>query len=149
MARTEHSALKMLTQLADKNLKQVGVSLGKASQAAQEAKSKYELLQGYRQDYITQLEPMLLAGLSADSYQNYNGFINKLNCTISSQQEVMLSAQQLVNVQSALWQQIKQKKRSYEVLAERYLKENIKLELGREQKLMDEFALRSGQRNPK
>jgi len=145
MAKTEHSALTMLTQIADKDLRRASATLGQATQTAKAAQSKYDLLQGYRQDYITQLEPILRAGLSAISYQNYFSFINKLDRTIISQYEVVVSSQQLVDMHSVLWQQIKRKKRAYEVLTERYSKEKLKVELSREQKLMDEFALRSSQ----
>jgi flagellar FliJ protein len=146
MAKTVNSALVMLTQIADKDLSQASSALGQATQTAQAAQSKHELLQGYRQDYIAQLEPMLTAGLNAISYQNYCSFISKLDRTITSQHEVLVSALQLVQMQGVLWQKMKRKKRAYEVLTERYSRERLKLELSREQKLMDEFAMRSSLR---
>jgi flagellar FliJ protein len=84
----------------------------------------------------------LEAGMGAEAYQNFQNFFGKLDQAITGQQEVVELANQQVKVQKQLWQESQRKKMSYEVLSKRSVKRELKVEQKKDQKLMDEFAMR-------
>ena len=51
-------------------------------------------------------------------------------------------ANQQVKIQRQLWQECQRKKLSYEVLSDRSEKRILKVEQKKDQKMMDEFAMR-------
>jgi flagellar FliJ protein len=80
--------------------------------------------------------------MGAEAYQNFQNFFKKLDQAIAGQQEVLEMTKQQVKVQRQLWQESQRKKLSYEVLTQRSDKRELKVEQKRDQKLMDEFAMR-------
>jgi flagellar FliJ protein len=60
------------------------------------------------------------------------------------QQEMVEFAKRQEKVQRQLWQESQRKKLSYEVLSQRTTKRELKVEQKKDQKMMDEFAMRAG-----
>jgi flagellar FliJ protein len=85
---------------------------------------------------------ILEAGMNAESFQNFQNFFGKLDQAIAGQQEVVELANQQVIIQRQLWQESQRKKLSYEVLSDRSEKRILKVEQKKDQKMMDEFAMR-------
>lgn len=142
MATQSGNVLKLLKEIAVKEVDLAAEALAHAMKAESEAKSKYEMLLEYRQEYVKNLNKILEAGMGAEAYQNFQNFFKKLDQAITGQQEVLEMTKQQVNIQRQLWQESQRKKLSYEVLAQRSDKRELKVEQKRDQKLMDEFAMR-------
>lgn len=142
MATQSTSVLKMLQEISAKEVDMAAEALAKAMKLSFEAKTKQDLLFEYRQDYEKSLNKILEAGMGAESYQNFHHFFGKLDQAIAGQQEVVALADQQLKVHKQLWQESQRKKLSYDVLLERSDKRVVKIELKKDQKMMDEFAMR-------
>ena len=136
------SVLKMLQEISAKEVEMAAEALAKAMKMASEAQSKYDLLLEYRQDYVKNLNKILEAGMGAEAYQNFQNFFGKLDQAIAGQQEVIGMANRQVKVHRQLWQESQRKKLSYDVLLQRSDKREFKVEQKKDQKMMDEFAMR-------
>lgn len=142
MATRSNNVLGMLQDIASKEVDEAAVALAKAMKLANEALAKQDMLNEYRLDYVRNLNKILEAGMGAKSYQNFQNFFGKLDQAIAGQQEVVELANQQVKIQKQLWQESQRKKLSYEVLTDRSEKRILKVEQKKDQKLMDEFAMR-------
>lgn len=142
MASHSGNVLKMLKEMAAKEVDLAAEALAHAMKAASEAQNKYDLLLEYRQDYVRNLNKILAAGMGAEAYQNFQNFFKKLDQAIAGQQDVVDMTKQHITVQRQLWQESQRKKLSYEVLSHRSDKRELKVEQKKDQKMMDEFAMR-------
>lgn len=136
------NVLGMLKGIATKEVDEATEALAKAMKQANEAQAKQDMLNEYRLDYVKNLNKILEAGMGADAYQNFQNFFGKLDQAIAGQQEVVELANQQVKVQKQLWQESQRKKLSYDVLSDRTDKRVLKVEQKKDQKMMDEFAMR-------
>jgi len=136
------NVLGMLKGIATKEVDEATEALAKAMKQATEAKAKQDMLNEYRLDYVKNLNKILEAGMGAEAYQNFQNFFGKLDQAIAGQQEVVELANQQVKVQKQFWQESQRKKLSYEVLSDRTDKRVLKVEQKKDQKMMDEFAMR-------
>ena len=137
------SVLDTLQQLASKDVDEAATRLATANERLKQARDQLALLQGYRQDYLDKLARQLAAGLDAQAYQNFQRFMRMLDQAIAGQQEVVRAAEQQADLGLESWRQCHKKKRSYEVLSDRSQEKVRRVELKKEQKLMDEHAMRS------
>lgn len=142
MAAQSTAVLKMLHEMAVKEVELATEALAKALKAVDEAKNKEAMLEGYKQDYLDNLKKSLDAGVTVDAYQNYHQFMGKLEQAITGQREAVKFAEGKLQVQRQLLQECQRKKLSYDVLLERADKRASKAESKRDQKMMDEFASR-------
>jgi len=142
MATQSTAVLKMLKEIAAKEVDLAAESMAHAMKLAEEAQSKHDMLREYRQGYIEQLNKMLETGMGAEAYQNFQNFFKKLDQALAGQLEVVEMAKQQVRAQREVWQEAQRKKLSYEVLTQRSDKRELKIEQKKDQKLMDEFAMR-------
>ena len=142
MAKQSSNVLGMLQGIASKEVDEAAIALAKAMKLANEAQAKQDMLNEYRLDYVRNLNKILEAGMGAKAYQNFQNFFGKLDQAIAGQQEVVELANQQVKIQKQLWQESQRKKLSYEVLSDRSEKRELKVEQKKDQKLMDEFAMR-------
>jgi flagellar FliJ protein len=136
------NVLKMLEEIAAKEVELATEALAKAMKVVDEAQAKYDMLLDYRKGYQDNLNANLTKGMSAEAYQNFQNFFKKLDHAITGQKDVVNFAEQQVKVHRALWQESQRKKLSYDVLITRSDKRVLKVEQKRDQKLMDEFATR-------
>lgn len=142
MASRSSNVLGMLKDIASKEVDEATEALAKAMKLANEAQAKQDMLNEYRLDYVKNLNKILEAGMGAEAYQNFQNFFGKLDQAIAGQQEVVEQTNQQVKVQKQLWQESQRKKLSYEVLSDRTEKRVLKVEQKKDQKMMDEFAMR-------
>ena len=142
MATQSSNVLGMLQGLASKEVDEATEALAKAMKAANEAQTKQDMLNEYRLDYEKNLNKILEDGMGAEAYQNFQNFFTKLDQAIAGQQEIVQQANHQVRIQKKIWQECQRKKLSYEVLTDRSDKRIQKVEQKRDQKLMDEFAMR-------
>jgi flagellar FliJ protein len=144
MAKHATDVIKMLTELAEKQVSLATEALAHAMRAEREAQSKHDVLDGYRQDYVSNLNRLLQTGMTRETHLNYQNFIAKLDDAIKGQLDVIAAAAHEVKLKRGLWQESQRKKLSYEVLSNRSEQRELKVEQKRDQKLMDEFAMRAG-----
>lgn len=146
-----HSAyvLKMLKEMAEKEVEIATQALADAMKIADEAQSKYKLLTEYRQEYSNNLNQSLETGLDTQAYQNFHGFFRKLDQAVKGQMEVVELTKHQVQVQKKHWKESQRKKLSYEVLDQRNENKQEKMMQKKDQKLMDEFAMRAAGRHHK
>ena len=142
MSKQSSNVLGLLQGIASKEVDEAAIALAKAMKLANEAQAKQEMLNEYRLDYVRNLNKILEAGMGAKAYQNFQNFFGKLDQAIAGQQEIVELANQQVKLQKQIWQDSQRKKLSYEVLSDRSEKRELKVEQKKDQKLMDEFAMR-------
>lgn len=142
MVSQSKNVLKMLDEIAAKEVELATEALARAMKAESEAQSKYDMLIEYRQGYLENMNRSLATGMSAEAYQNFQNFLKKLDQAITGQEDVVKFAKQQVKVHRELWQESQRKKLSYDVLIERSDKREHKVEQKKDQKMMDEFATR-------
>jgi len=144
MAKNSTSTLKMLKEIAAKEVDLAAEALALAMKTVGEAQNKHDLLREYRLDYVKKLNKQMESGISAEEYQNFQNFFSKLDQAVIGQQEMVEFAKRQEKVQRQLWQESQRKKLSYEVLSQRTTKRELKAEQKKDQKMMDEFAMRAG-----
>ncbi|ACT47840.1 flagellar export protein FliJ [Methylotenera mobilis] len=142
MTTKSSNVLKMLEEIAAREVELATEALAKAMKVVDEAQGKYDMLLEYRKGYQDNLAANLAKGMTAEAYQNFQNFFKKLDHAIAGQRDVVLIAEQQVKVHRTLWQESQRKKLSYDVLISRSDKRIAKVEQKRDQKLMDEFATR-------
>ena len=142
MAKQSTETLRMLIDLADREVNKANEALAHAMKIAEDAQSKQNMLHEYRQAYIDNLSKTSATGIGADTYINYQNFFGKLDQAISGQIEVVAIAKRAVQSKRELWQEMQRKKLSYEVLKRRADKQSYNKEQKIDQKLMDEFSTR-------
>lgn len=140
-----HSSLSVLIELATREVDQATTRLGIAVQAAEDASRKLSLLEDYRENYQLNFQENMLNGLSLWKYRNFQVFLENIDRAITSQQEVVRRAQQRVRIEREAWQVVERKCLSYKVLDEQEAQRQLYKESKREQKLMDEHAIRQYQ----
>lgn len=142
MAKQSTNTLKMLINLAERDVDLAAEALANAMKVAEDAQSKQNMLNEYRQAYIDNLNKASVVGIGAEAYLNYQNFFGKLDQAISGQIDVVASAKRLVQNKRELWQETQRKKLSYEVLMQRSDKQAYYAEQKRDQKTMDDFSAR-------
>lgn len=142
MTNQRSSAIHTLIEIAIKESSQAAEALAKASKLLKESEKNLNMLLDYRNDYTNQLAQNSQKGLFAESYQNFQGFLTKLNQAITSQQTVVDTCRQKVADQRKYWQKCERKKLSYGVLVTQADARTQRAQLKKDQKLMDEHALR-------
>ena len=137
------TVLKTLLDLANNELESAVESMVKAKKALDEEQEKGSMLRGYRQDYIDNLVKQLEKGLGKETHNNYQNFLKKLDQAISGQAEVIVSAEYQLTKARKVWHEAQRKKLSYEVLLKRKSKKEHHTALKLDQKMMDEYAMRT------
>lgn len=143
MASTSSSALTMLFDMAKEEAELAMKQLATANKVLREAQQKSTMLHDYKQDYIEHLNVLLTQGIAKQSHLNYQNFLHKLEQAISGQNELTLAAEYERDKALGVLQIAQRKKMSFEVLIDRAHKKAVKIANKRDQKLMDEFAMRA------
>ncbi len=136
------SALHTLIELATTATDDAAKRLGLAIRAKDEADSKMALLHQYRDDYAARFQASLATGLNAQGYRNFQQFLDKLDNAIRGQQQVITGAEARVMQERRGWQESERQRISYGMLATRAVKAEQHQQSKRDQKAMDEHALR-------
>jgi len=143
MASASPSALKMLFDLANEETELAMKHLADANKALKAEQDKTEMLQQYKQDYIEHYNNQLSSGLGKEAHLNYQRFLQNLQTAIDGQADMVVSAQYERDKALGVLQVAQRKKMSFEVLIKRAEKKAMKIESKRDQKMMDEFAMRA------
>lgn len=112
-------------------------------QAQQNLTSNQQKLQGlndFRLEYSQQLHTRAKQGLSCETIQQYNAFINKIEEAIKQQASTVNTAKQVVEQRRKLWLAQQAKTKAIAKLIEKKAYEKQQRENKAEQKMLDEFA---------
>jgi flagellar protein FliJ len=143
MATASSSALLMLFDLASEEAELAAKNLAIANKAVKAAKEKSAMLQGYKQDYSDHYQLQLSNGLGKEAHLNYQHFLRNLQQAIDGQEEVIIAVQYEYDKAREILLAAQRKKMSYEALIKRAKNKARLIESKRDQKMMDEFAMRA------
>lgn len=141
------SPLITLRDLAQDAVEQAAQQLGQVRQAQQAAEQQLSMLLNYQDEYRQKLNHTLCDGMDSSRWQNYQQFIGTLEQAIDQHRQQLLQWSQKVDHAVKQWQDKQQRLNAFETLHTRALNAEQQQENKRDQKLMDEFAQRSAQRN--
>jgi flagellar FliJ protein len=137
----------MLRDRAEEKLTETTRALGSVQQNLQQAVTQHEQLQGYEQEYQRSLrQGMMGRGMSVADLVNHQAFIVSLNQVVKQHENHVSSCERAVDKTKANWMHDKRKLNAFETLIVRRETAQALVESRQEQKLMDEFAQRAGQK---
>lgn len=137
------SVVKALKEIAAKEVDLAAEALTKAIKTVEDAESKHNMLLQYREDYLNNQNTLMEIGMGAEVYRNFQNFFNKLDSAVNAQAEALEFAKMQARKQRNIWQESQRKKLSYDVLAKRSDSREQKVQLKKDQNMMDEFATRA------
>ncbi|HDS5481408.1 MULTISPECIES: flagellar export protein FliJ [Serratia] len=141
------SPLITLRDLAQDAVEQATRQLGQVRKAQQAAEQQLSMLLNYQDEYRQKLNNQLSGGMESSNWQNYQQFIGTLEQAIAQHRQQLMQWGEKVDHAMKQWQDKQQRLNAFETLHTRAQSAELQLENKRDQKLMDEFAQRSAQRN--
>lgn len=142
-----HNPMVLLRDKAQETLTQTTRALGGAQQQLQQAMAQHEQLQHYEQEYQQSLrQGMMSDGMSVADLVNHQSFILSLKQVVKQQAGHVNACEKAVDEVKKNWVQNKQRLNAFETLIERRATAQALVQSRHEQKLMDEFAQRAGQK---
>ncbi|EGQ5296525.1 flagellar export protein FliJ [Enterobacter cloacae] len=142
-----HNPMVLLRDKAQETLTQTTRALGGAQQQLQQAMTQHEQLQHYEQEYQQSLrQGMMSDGMSVADLVNHQSFILSLKQVVKQQAGHVNACEKAVDEVKKNWVQNKQRLNAFETLIERRATAQALVQSRHEQKLMDEFAQRAGQK---
>jgi flagellar FliJ protein len=137
----------MLREMAAEKLTQATQALGSAQQNWQQALTQSEQLEGYEREYQQSLRSgMQSRGMSVADLVNHQAFILALNQVVKQHDQHVSQCELNVTQAKQSWMQDKQRLNAFETLLTRRENARTLAENRHEQKMMDEFAQRAGQK---
>ncbi|WMU71312.1 flagellar export protein FliJ [Enterobacter bugandensis] len=142
-----NNPMTLLRDMAEETLTKTTRALGGVQRQLQQAVAQHEQLQHYEQEYQQSLrQGMMGNGMSVADLVNHQSFILSLKQVVKQQEGHVSACEQAVDKVKQNWVQNKQRLNAYETLIERRATAQALVQSRHEQKLMDEFAQRAGQK---
>ncbi|ENN7014045.1 flagellar export protein FliJ [Enterobacter ludwigii] len=142
-----NNPMTLLRDMAEETLTKTTRALGGVQQQLQQAVAQHEQLQHYEQEYQQSLrQGMMGHGMSVADLVNHQSFILSLKQVVKQQEGHVSACEQAVDKVKQNWVQNKQRLNAFETLIERRATAQALVQSRHEQKLMDEFAQRAGQK---
>ena len=110
--------------------------------AEQDARSKLQMLQQYRDDYAARFRDAARNGLAPHEWRNYQAFLDRLDEAIEMQGKVVTQQEKNTFAGQLHWKQQQKKLKAMDTLSERHFARENALALRSEQKMQDEHAIR-------
>ena len=107
------------------------------------AKSKFQMLQEYRDEYASRFQQAAQKGISQSEWRNYQDFLYRLDEAIDLQGKTVGVEEKNTQAGQAHWQQQRVKLKAFDTLSQRHKASELELEVRREQKIQDEFTSRN------
>ena len=137
-------ALQRLLDIATSETETAAANLGGLNRQLQLQEQKLTLLLQYRDDYQARLRRAAANGLNSAGLRNFNDFIARLEQAIQQQRAATDAARGDAEQGRGQWQTKRLKSKAFDTLSLRLSTTSTRIEMGREQKLQDDFASRSG-----
>ncbi|EMD1657453.1 TPA: flagella biosynthesis chaperone FliJ [Pluralibacter gergoviae] len=145
---TQHGALNTLKTLAEQEVDSAARLLGEMRRGCQQAEEQLTMLMNYQLEYQTGLNGDMAQGIASLRWQNYQQFIQTLETAIEQHRRQLVQWQNKVEQALGAWREKKQRLQAWQTLQERQASAARLAENRLDQKKMDEFAQRAGQRKP-
>lgn len=143
----KNNPMTVLRDMAHKTLTETTRALGRVQQQLQQALTQHEQLQRYEQEYQQSLrQGMMGNGMSVADLVNHQSFILSLKQVVKQQEGHVDACEKAVDKVKQSWVQHKQRLNAFETLIDRRATAQALVQNRHEQKLMDEFAQRAGQK---
>ncbi len=140
------SPLDTLRDLAQKEVDDAAILLGKVRQSHAQVQKQLDMLLNYETDYRQQLQNTMGEGIDSAHWYNYQQFLLTLEKAIEQHQTQLAHWAQQIEQATLSWQQKYQRLNSFVTLQSRALQKALIQENRQDQKLMDEFAQRASLR---
>lgn len=130
--------LNPIIELAAKETEQALVKVGQANTVWAQNKQQLDDLHHYKGEYLSRLRDGNQLTMSAQKVLELRAFLAQLDQAISAQEQVVNQSKVVLEQQQEAWRQVRSKEEAMNSLSSRYKKEEIQLELKREQNESDE-----------
>jgi flagellar FliJ protein len=141
------SPMTLLRNKAEEKLTDTTRALGGVQQRLKNAILQHEQLQHYEQEYQLSLrQGMMGRGMSVADLMNHQSFVSSLNQVVKQHATHVSRCELALDQTKASWVHDKQRLNAFETLIHRRETSRAQIEKRKEQKLMDEFAQRAGQK---
>jgi len=135
--------LAIVKNLAEKKEQAALNQFSSAQQQLQQMQAQMKALSDYKKEYLLQMSPSQNQQVSANKLILIQGFLAKIDQSISQQRDVIARASVAVDSRRQEWLKAKQYTESIVFLINKQLKQADTLAHKQEQKLSDEFAMMS------
>lgn len=143
----KNNPMTVLRDMAYETLTETTRALGGVQQQLQHALTQHEQLQRYEQEYQQSLrQGMMGNGMSVADLVNHQSFILSLKQVVKQQEGHVDACEKAVDKVKQNWVQHKQRLNAFETLIDRRATAQALVQSRHEQKLMDEFSQRAGQK---
>lgn len=137
------TALETLLMLSEQEADAAAVSLGKAIALRDDAQQRLQMLQQLRAEYAARLQGHVQTGLSFAAYRNFQRFLEKIDEAIAGQAAIEMGASAQAELSRQHLQAKKREGQTWELLAERAVRDAQRKAVRQERKANDEFAARA------
>lgn len=134
-------ALHLLLEQLDNKERQASAELSAAQLQLQQLVQQQQMLSQYQRNYSEDFQKRGRAGLSANQFSHFQGFINKLEVAQEQQIDGLQSARQHLEQSRTSWMAVRARKQAIETLLEREAERQQKESDKKEQKMLDELTL--------
>lgn len=114
-----------------------GAATGRSRQQLQEYVARLGELNAYRQSYSSRSRS--LQNVSSAHWKDYQGFLQRLDQAVLSQQQLVHNAEQNLEVHRRRWLAKRQRLESLQRVLDRYLAEEKQFDERREQRVQDDL----------
>lgn len=135
-------SLQPLLEIMQERTDEATRKLGQLIAAEQDARSRLQLLEQYREEYNQRFRESQQGGLTPLAWRNFQEFMARIDLAISQQQNIVANSARNTQQGQAAWQEQNQRLKAIDTLADRHQNAERWREGKKEQKQMDEFAAR-------
>jgi flagellar FliJ protein len=132
--------LQPLVHLAQQQNEAAARKFGQLNQQQQAAQAKLDALQQFRKDYQTRFQEAELNGMNQSELRNFQGFMFRLDEAIAQQRNTNEQALSQLQIGRGELQEAQRKMKSFDTLAQRHIKNEMKMAAKAEQRQQDEHT---------
>lgn len=134
--------LQPLLELMQTRTDEATRQLGQLIAAEQNAKSRLQLLEQYRDEYAQRLRVSISTGLTQLALRNYQDFLARIDEAIEQQKQAVMRSEQSTAAGQAQWREQNKRLKAIDTLSQRHDARERYREGRLDQKQQDEFAAR-------
>jgi len=135
-------SLQPLLELMQEKTDEATRRLGQLIAAEQNARSRLQMLEGYRNEYADRLRSAIAEGVTRQVLANYQDFLCRIDDAIGQQRQVVEQTEANTARGQQDWREKNTRLKAIGTLSERHDERERHKENRREQKLQDEFTTR-------
>lgn len=141
MARSDR--MKPVVQVVSNRERDAAKALGDCQRMLDEQVQRMEELKTYRLEYISRLQDTSQQGIQVETLRQWHQFLAGLDKAIEQSQLQIERTREICEQRRQEWFQARSKKKAVGRVVERFVEEEQKVEGKREQKTIDEIAVRN------